>query len=213
MLVVGLARKFSSSPAVSAAALLLFVFNPAIILAESRGGPEVFQAFAVSLFLWLLYRALARDRIRDHLLAGLALGLVTLVKPTTLFFPLAWAAYLLVAESRKRRRQLVRALVLGCGVAALMAPWVIRNYAVSGSFVPTMTIAGMSANQGLHITRRADLLRPWAPGNATGGGMNGGAYEMVDLAREQGIPFKGNYFINFYSSRDEVVFNNYLVTT
>ena len=43
----------------------------------------------------------------------------------------------------------VGALVLASG--AMLSPWIVRNYALSGDFIPTMSVGGMAAYQGLYI--------------------------------------------------------------
>jgi 4-amino-4-deoxy-L-arabinose transferase-like glycosyltransferase len=219
-LLAGLTRKLARPPWPAVAALI-FILHPAVILAETRGGPEILLTFTVVLFIRLLYRAIDRDRPGDSLLAGLALGVSTLVKSTTLLFPLAWLVHPLLhrrtwdpatpERSRWLTRRLSKTLVMVAGLGVVLVPWIVRNHAVSGRFVPTMTVVGMSANQGLHIARNASLTNPLKPNTHSGRGMNDGAYEAVRMAEEQGYAFTGDYFLFFDSSRDEVDFNAFLL--
>jgi len=80
---------------------------------------------------------------------GAVAGVATLVRPSWLFFtPLAAAAFVFVA--RPRRRHALLALATTIGLVAVMCPWWIRNYRVSGHFVPTTLQVGASLYDGLN---------------------------------------------------------------
>ncbi len=85
---------------------------------------------------WATDRALRCRRPRLGLTAAGALwGVSNLVRPTTLLLP----AFVLVASWLWQRRSLgssfTRALCLALGMAVAIAPWVVRNHAVTGRFV------------------------------------------------------------------------------
>jgi 4-amino-4-deoxy-L-arabinose transferase-like glycosyltransferase len=93
-------------------------------------------------------------RCRIAMLAGcggLAAGMATLVRPSWfLFTPLA-AAWALIAYNQ-RRRQLRICLIMLTVLAACMAGWWLRNYRVTGRFVPTTLQVGASLYDGLSPT-------------------------------------------------------------
>jgi 4-amino-4-deoxy-L-arabinose transferase-like glycosyltransferase len=85
--------------------------------------------------------------------AGAAWGLAVLVKPSwALYPPLAVGAGIVLAgRGPGRRSGFLRAgLLVGLGMAVVMAPWWVRNAQVYGRFVPTALGAGASLYDGLH---------------------------------------------------------------
>ncbi|MBD3335290.1 MAG: hypothetical protein GF355_07210, partial [Candidatus Eisenbacteria bacterium] len=210
MLIADFGGRVLGSPAVSRLAPLIFLLHPAVILAESRGGPEVFLCFLFVLALSLMQRAARKQTWGAFLSAGLAVGAGALVKSTFLVLPAALLAAR-PASGSPWRRFLPRWALLCAAVLAVQSPWIWRNARVSGAFVPTMTVAGMSATQGMHICRNASLTDPLSPENYTGRGMNEGAYEALELAQRWGYEVKGDYFLFFESSADEVACNRRLL--
>jgi len=76
--------------------------------------------------------------------AGFAWGIAALTRPTALPLPLvvawwAWAPLGLMIGRREAFRQI---LWLGLGVAAIVAPWTVRNAVALHAFVPITTGAG-----------------------------------------------------------------------
>ena len=78
------------------------------------------------------------------LAAGAAWGLACLVKPALLLFPLA-AALVYRMRDRGHSYWLPRAGLYLVGTLALVAPWTLRNYLITGRLVP------VSAGQGLML--------------------------------------------------------------
>ncbi len=117
-------------------------FTP-LLLAET-----VFAA----LLLWgmLSLRAAWDGRSGAAALAGLAFGLATLVRasllPGVLLFAVLW-----VLLSRFAKGAVGRAALMVAVFAAVMAPWVVRNYFASGGhLVPTTLRAGPSLYEALN---------------------------------------------------------------
>jgi 4-amino-4-deoxy-L-arabinose transferase-like glycosyltransferase len=90
--------------------------------------------------------------------AGAAAGAATLMRPSWLLFtPFALAIALVF--SRARLRQAVVGAWMLAALVATMTPWWIRNYAVTGRFVPTSLQVGASLYDGLspHATGASDM--------------------------------------------------------
>lgn len=76
----------------------------------------------------LLLRALEEARIERALLAGLLMGLVTLVRPTTV--GISVAVLVVGVALQGWRRSASTALAFGAGMLLLLAPWSLRNSVV-----------------------------------------------------------------------------------
>ncbi|WP_164103760.1 hypothetical protein [Candidatus Laterigemmans baculatus] len=115
--------------------LMLLVLGALVALLQSEHHPEA-----------------DRRRGRGIVLAGAAgclSGLAVLTRPSwLLFLPFYFALRLVLAE--QRRRELGWAIVAGTAMAVTMAPWWVRNYRVTGQFVPTTLQVGASLYDGWH---------------------------------------------------------------
>jgi 4-amino-4-deoxy-L-arabinose transferase-like glycosyltransferase len=87
-------------------------------------------------------------RIGLAVVAGFLAALATLVRPTWLLvapgFAMAW-----LAAPGNRKERFAPALAMLCALAVTMAPWTIRNYRVTGHFVPTTLWVGASLYDGI----------------------------------------------------------------
>ena len=80
------------------------------------------------------------------LLAGAVAGAATLVRPSwMLFLPFAFTCGLIYGQ---RRKQLLLAVAMFAGFVVVMLPWWVRNYRVTGHFVPTTLQVGASLYDG-----------------------------------------------------------------
>jgi 4-amino-4-deoxy-L-arabinose transferase-like glycosyltransferase len=83
-------------------------------------------------------------------LAGVALGLTLLMRPSTLFLvPLLsiWGLW----QFRSDRKALLLALAIPFIGGLCLVPWTIRNYKVFGKFIPLSTMGGSTLLQGNNI--------------------------------------------------------------
>lgn len=96
------------------------------------------------------WKAPTRERlIAWSIAAGVCGGLATLMRPSWLLF-LPFAAVIGLVCMRDRKRQMA---ILGISLLALcltMTPWWVRNYRISGRFVPTSLQVGASLYDGLN---------------------------------------------------------------
>ncbi len=111
--------------ALLAAALYAVYFK--MIVAAARPETEIFYTFLLLVFLLVFIHSFAR--LGSAFLSGIALGLVTLVKPITFLFPLA-AAGLYLFRARVRRAE--RTLLLAAGFLITILPQLLNNYLAEG---------------------------------------------------------------------------------
>ncbi len=207
-LVIKIARKVTSNQIAILASPLLFLLHPGVLIAESRGGVEILFTFCLLLFILALYCAIESNRVRDYVVSGAALGLTVLVKSTLMLFPVVLLAYLLIFV---RRGTLVTCRKVGLMIVltfVVVSPWIIRNYKLTGKFIPTASVLGISAHSGQYVCENlsSDNLRKDVDRE--------GARERRMLALELGYPFKDikdAYYQYFYATGDELRFSDYLL--
>ncbi len=182
----------------------LFLLHPGLLIAESRGGYEVLFIVLLLLFLWVLFRALDSGSALAYLASGLVLGTAMLVKSTLMFLPVFILGYLLIFErARTSTLSAIRNIILMLvAMALVMSPWVIRNYEVSGKFVPTASVFGVAAFTGSHICKNLTLDKRMQAVDTEAANM------LTDRAKAGGYHFKGDYYRYFYSVGEELEFNS-----
>lgn len=120
------------------AAYPLFVFFSGVLMAETL------LVFLTLSALLLALRFESAPSIGRAGALGAGLGLAVLCKPVVL----PWAALLLLGWWRRcglsRGRRAVRAVVVVGAIGLVVAPWTVRNAAVSGYFVPISSNLGMN---------------------------------------------------------------------
>lgn len=162
---VGEQRIGAWTPALAAAALTAFnpyfVATSALILSEAVFLPLMLVGLWGMAELWEHQGETEGDRgsvpVRRPWAwafgAGAAWGAAILVRPSwALFVPAAlavWAASCATGSGRGWRA-VGRASLVALGVAAVMAPWWIRNERIFGRFVPTAIWTGASLYDGLN---------------------------------------------------------------
>jgi 4-amino-4-deoxy-L-arabinose transferase-like glycosyltransferase len=90
--------------------------------------------FVCLLLVWTLVTLVALERKTWPYFAasGALLGVLTLVRPTAIFWVLAVAAYMLLTKAFRWRRFLALAGVTALAFCLVMAPWWVRNAALYG---------------------------------------------------------------------------------
>jgi hypothetical protein len=140
--------------------------------------------------------------------AGLLLGVAVLVRSEVLLFPLALLVYFVFASKGASQpvKIALRIAVLGLGTLVVMSPWIIRNYGLVHKFVPSATVAGVAAQEGLYTCEDT------APGEPFYQAQSKAGFEREEIARQLGNPFMGPYYQLFYTPQDEVAFNQALLS-
>jgi hypothetical protein len=116
--------------------------------------------------------------------------------------------YLLLAARGwvERGKVVERIAVLALGAVVVMSPWVIRNYVLVHQFVPTASVPGISAQEGLYTCENAASAEPFYQLQTRAG------FERAEFARQLGLPFRGPYYQLFYTPHDEIAFNRALLS-
>jgi len=131
------ARFLRRSVAVTAA--LAFGLNPYSVVLTGLLHYDVLHLFFLVSGGWALgsaFAATAPVRSWPWLRAGLVLGLATLVRPVTLLLPALVLLALWARRGSSRRSALRPAALFAAGLVIVVAPWTVRNYAVSGRVIP-----------------------------------------------------------------------------
>lgn len=146
-----LARLLFGRSAAVLAALAAAVYPGAIamsvfVLSEAPFCPLMVLHLVLCAYAWRSSQR--RPQAMFALAGGVAAGLATLMRPSWLLFtPLALAV--LVVQRSQRRRALWLGAWMLVGLAATMMPWWVRNWHVTGRFVPTTLQVGESLYDGL----------------------------------------------------------------
>ena len=144
------ARLFSSRVGLAAAAL--YAAYPLSAYFSLRMLPEPLFTLGLVSFVAVHMKAMERPRVSIYGLLGVVGGLVTLIKPVTI----ALIPFLGLAILVQRRRALVSALPYVFGMVIMFGvtvfPWTLRNYVVSGQFVPVATGGGAALWTGTHLS-------------------------------------------------------------
>jgi hypothetical protein len=132
------------------AAVLTGVFSFNTVYASTQSSDAVCTViFMVTLVVFL--RAGTGGRWPQYALAGLLAGLAPQFRPNLILVPILLAVFIvfdhrftvrLKADPTDRRR-LVNAAVLLAGAAAALTPWVLRNYRLTGTVLPTSVHGGV----------------------------------------------------------------------
>ncbi|MDD4953553.1 MAG: glycosyltransferase family 39 protein [Candidatus Omnitrophica bacterium] len=116
--------------------------------------------FLLILAVFLLILGLERDKLKLFVGSGLAMGLAMLCKAVLLFFPL-FISLLFILRYRKNKKIILHILAMFIAAYAVVLPWTMRNYKVSGALVPVRTGSGFNLWLGSYL--------PWGGENKAGG--------------------------------------------
>jgi hypothetical protein len=120
-------------PAAGILAALMAAVYPSYVWSASLILTEVVFLTAWTGLLYMQVRIIQENRPRDHIGAGLLLGLTVLIRPNSL--PIAVVPYLFLWYSH--RKLFLPHLLRGIGAfAVIMSPWWIRNAITFHEFIP-----------------------------------------------------------------------------
>ncbi len=187
---------------------VVFLLHPGVILTESRGGVESLLMLLITAFMFYLYKALKSWSLGAFAVAGFVFGLVLLTKSSPALFAIILVFYAFLLSKRqsiKLNRFCVNigAFFLVCSL--IYSPWIIRNYWLTGQIVPTATIKGFVAHQGLYLNKNYFSDRQAYKLFREDAKWQNEMLDELELETHQ-----RKYFKHFYSARDELEFDNYL---
>lgn len=143
---------------------LFVALNPGLIIYSALLMTEPLAAFGMMLSAWLLARDVRDKPVRGAILAGLALGLTTLVRPQSLLCAPALGLIALAGSTplraRLRRSALTIAIALPTAFIVVL-PWTLRNCRVMDGCAFVSTNAGWNLAIGAfpRATGRFETLR------------------------------------------------------
>jgi hypothetical protein len=195
-----LVRRIGPSERWALLAAVVSLLHPGMIMAETRGGLESLLSLVLVAFVYLTYLAVAEGRLRHYLMAGAVFGFCLLVKSSAaVMLPAMAGVALLTAPSRAEAvRRLSGLFAAGLVGVLVMSPWVLRNYVVTGKPIPTMTVGGLAAFQGLYVVQHP------AAGREHHEIISAAAREQDVIARERGRPYRREFFPQFFDVQDEI---------
>jgi hypothetical protein len=140
VLLYQLARPFAGTRTAALSALILSVFSFNTVYASTQASDAVCTVLFLG-SLVLLARGVRRRRALDMALGGLLAGIVPQFRPNMILLPAIFAAgYVLIGRTRGH---LARAVVFSAAVTLALTPWIVRNYRLTNTFMPTSTHGGM----------------------------------------------------------------------
>lgn len=116
---------------------------PFSIYAVTYIGTETFFTLFLSIFVLLSIYAIERGDLRYYVSAGLVLGLATLLRGTTQYYPLVFLLLLWSLFRNEPRVVVPRYLAFCLAFVAVIFPWSLRNYRVLGDVIPVGTGASV----------------------------------------------------------------------
>lgn len=134
-------RAAGSAHAGLIAAALVTVWPSYVAVAGFSGTEPVSILLVAVLVLLVLQVRPGGGAVAAGIAIGIVAGVAALVRPTFMVVPAVVAATAFLSP-RFDRARLVAAAVALVAMAATIAPWTVRNYAVFGEFVPISTNGG-----------------------------------------------------------------------
>ena len=107
------------------------------------GGSDVLFLALHTAFLAGLVHAWLSGRRGAFAAAGALRGVATLCRAVPLLLPALLVALVLAAGRATLRERAVRAALLAVCFAAVVSPWIVRNWLVFDRFVPVQTLGGL----------------------------------------------------------------------
>lgn len=113
--------------------LSLAAFCPITAVYTNLVNPESLTLFFMILSLWLVSKSVRSGSSWFFFATGISTILIGYCRPEFFSFVFIFGGYLFVCQMKKG---LKKVLLYALGVLIIMAPWVWRNYSLSGKFIP-----------------------------------------------------------------------------
>ncbi len=208
-ILAALACRFTANKVAIIFAVFLFLLHPATIFAQSRGGVESLFTFCTVGFVFAMCRAFEQQKMADYLIAGVLLGILTLVKSTGIFFPIFFLGCLVATRKWNVivKFWMPRLVLMVSLMFVVLLPWILRNHLLVNQFVPTMTVAGTAAFDGLYACKNHSLETDASVLHREASRLREEIVVGLNLPHHP-----SGYFQYFHEATDEVDFNQYLLS-
>jgi len=134
-LVFVLAAELGLGPPLAVTAALLVAVSPNLAFLSTKLVTEPLFTLVLVVTLLLLNRYRTTSRTTDLVGAGVAAGLLILIRPIATYLPLVVAAYVLVTELRRSRSRWWLALLPLACASIVVLPWMVRNGRSTGRYI------------------------------------------------------------------------------
>jgi len=114
-------------------AAFLFAINPLAIMYSGSMYAESFFVFFFTLTIFSFVRACQQEKLNRFMMAGLLLGITTLIKPITLYFlPVLFAGLFFTRPPYVKtwKKYLIKCFVITIFFFIVLTPWQLRNLAL-----------------------------------------------------------------------------------
>jgi 4-amino-4-deoxy-L-arabinose transferase-like glycosyltransferase len=151
----------------SLGAVALCAFSPSLWLVANLLLTEALFVPALLAMTYAALRLYERPGVRWSAAFGLAWAAAVYIRPTIALWPGIVYALLLIWRRARWRRIALGGLVAGLIVAVSLAPWWVRNYRITGTFVPLTQAGGNPLLLGTfpYIPPSLEEQRAWHPSN------------------------------------------------
>lgn len=209
LLLIRLSQYLSKDQLVPALAVLFYMFNPGIMVAEARGGIEILFIFLLLFFFLALYRAIDRGFGSDYFFSGLIFGITSLVRSSILLYPLILYTFLVLRGKNTTTKKVIilkNILAMTIAFTLIITPWIARNYIITRQFIPTASVQGLTLQEGMYTCQQSLQNREFGIAQMEAGKIRS------SIATELGLPFRspGNYYQYFFHPGDEILFSKSL---
>ena len=159
---IGLIGRRLFDPMVGWLAAAFAAIYPPFIKYRVFGGSTYYST--ENLFIWMLLVMMwwlivdERPGLRRLLFGGIALGLATLTRASTIWFPVVVAGWLLFQRPVDVRRWAAQAVVFCAAMWLVVGPWTLRNARVYRAFVPVTLVTGLPLFTGNNVYARGDSV-------------------------------------------------------
>jgi 4-amino-4-deoxy-L-arabinose transferase-like glycosyltransferase len=147
MVLYYLGKKFDEKVGLLAAAGFA-CYPPAIFFSVMRIGPAPVVVLLLALITLYLLKIQEDQRSVNALVCGLFMGINALLEPAVILFYVLGCMWLLYWSRLSRSAALKNSLVMGLVCIVCTLPWIYRNFAVFGTFVPIKSALGRNLLEG-----------------------------------------------------------------
>src|SRR4051812_36630411 len=139
MLLFALARRWTDTTTAAVAAVLLGAFSFNTVYASTQSSDAICTVLFLGAIL-VFMTAVDKDKAGWFAIVGVITGVMSQFRPNLILIPGVLAAYAI--WKRPVRRSILHALVLLACAGATLVPWIVRNYRLTKTIVPTSVHGG-----------------------------------------------------------------------